>query len=191
MSDQPETSGADRQANRHLLLPRERPDEQQIADIGAGDEQYRQHDDERDGQRRQQSARVVERGLPQREEPDAAAAIGLGEIRFEAAGDGRHFGLRLLDRHTRFEPDEAFDPARAAILELVDSGVELRLHRRRNPELKRVTDEGAVKPFRRHADDRVRQAVEHLSLADDSGIAVEPFLPHLIADDGDRMRAAA
>ena len=78
-----------------------------------------------------------------------------------------------------FKPRETFNPARAAILQLVSAGIEIFLHRRRNPELKRVSHEGSIESFRRDADNRVLHAVEHLRLADNGRIAVVALLPGL------------
>ena len=190
MPDEPRAPDAEREANRHLLLPREPAQQKQIADVGARNQEDRDDDDERDAERRQKRARVVERRLPERVQPDAAAAVRLRVLGLETRRDARHLRLRLLDRHAGLEPQVAFDPAGAAILELVDAGVELPLHRGRHPELKRVADERAVEALRRHADDRVRQAGEHLRFADDVGIAAEAVLPRLVADHRHRMRVA-
>src|SRR5206468_4618273 len=75
-------------------------------------------------------------------------------------------------------------------LEPVGATVELRLHRRRNPELKGVSDKRAVKPVGSDTDDRMRQTREHLRLADDVRVAMKPVLPHLVTDHGHRMRIA-
>src|SRR5262249_43252347 len=76
-------------------------------------------------------------------------------------------------------------------LELVGAAIELPLHRCRNPELKRIADEGAVKAVGSDTDDRVGKTREHLRLADDIRVGVKPLLPHLIADDRDGMGIAA
>ena len=188
--DEPHPAGADRHADRHFLLARQRPQEQEVADVGAGDEQHGDDHAERDGERRQHRTGVVKGRLPQRIQLDAAAAVGLRIGVLESAGDPRQFCLCLLDRDAGLQAYEALDPSRAAILEFVDAAIELRLHRRGHPELERVADERAVETLRRHTDDGVRHAGEHLRSADDGRIAVEPLLPHLIADDSYRMRVA-
>ena len=71
LRDQPSASGAERQAHRHFLLARERSREQQVADVGARDEQHeadrREQDDQRPlgvaDQRVAQRHRVVARAL--------------------------------------------------------------------------------------------------------------------------------
>ena len=53
---QPAASGADRQPDRHLMPAPEGPDQQQIADVRARDEEHRNHHGERDSKRREQRA---------------------------------------------------------------------------------------------------------------------------------------
>src|SRR5262249_20054585 len=95
------------------------------------------------------------------------------------------------DRDARLEKCEAFNPSLAAILELVSAARVYLLHRSRHPEVKRVPDEGAVKPFRRYTNDRVIHAIESLLAANNGRIAVIAFLPCVIADHDYRMRIAA
>jgi len=56
------------------MSSRERSDEQQIADIRTRDEEHKTSYHERDSERRKQSARAIEWGLPQRKQLDAAPA---------------------------------------------------------------------------------------------------------------------
>src|SRR5207244_11451129 len=97
-------------------------------------------------------------------------------------------GWRVTDRAAAIHQNEPFNPPCAAILELRGTGIELRLHRCRNPELKCVPDKGAVKPVGRDTDDGMRQTCEHLRLADDIRVAMKPVLQHLIAYKGNWMR---
>src|SRR5438045_2902084 len=109
-------------------------------------------------------------------------------VGLESLSQGRDLGLGLLESHPGFEPREPFDPASTAIVELVAPWIERRLHRRRYPELHRVSDERSKKSVWCDADDHVRHAVVCLRLADDRRIAAEAFLPFAIADHGDGMR---
>ena len=173
------------------MASRQRPDQQQIADVRARDEEHGDHHRERDAERGEQRPRVVEGGLPQREQLDASTAVRLRIVGFQSLRDRRDLRLRLLGRHPGLEPHESFDPAGAAVLQLVYAAVELRLHRHGHPELERIAHEGSVKSFWRDADNRVRQTGEHLCLPDDRWIAVEAFLPHLVTDYRHRMRIAS
>src|SRR5262249_595149 len=91
----------------------------------------------------------------------------------------------LLDAH------EWFDPSCAAVLQLVPARVEPLLHRERNPELPFVSHERTVEALRRHADNGVRHAIEHLGAADPAAIASKALFPHSVTDHHHRMRVAA
>ncbi len=89
----------------------------------------------------------------------------------------------------RFEKCISFDPTRSAVFQLV-TGVESLLHRDRNPKTEGISDEGAVKFFRRDADDRVLNPVEILRSADDVRIAAVTILPRPVSDHRHGMRLA-
>ena len=95
----------------------------------------------------------------------------------------------LLTRYARFKKCVAFDPTRTPIFQLV-TGVECLLHGDRHPKTEVISDEGAVKFFRRDADDCVLNAIQHLRSADDVGIAAVTILPGLITEHGHWMRVA-
>src|SRR5262249_17985201 len=103
----------------------------------------------------------------------------------------RDLGLGLRPGDAWLESDESLDPARAPILQLVSGRVEQLLHRGRDPELHRPAHESSVEVPRSNADDRVRQAIEQLSLAYYTRISVESLFPQLITDHRDRVRVAS
>ena len=98
--------------------------------------------------------------------------------------------MRLRESHARLEPYVTFNPARAAIFQLVPVLLERFFHRDGNPKLHLPSDEGPIKALRRDADNRVYYAVEPLRFSNDFGIAVEASLPELIADDRYRVCVA-
>ena len=57
------------------MTSNKRPDQQQIADVGAGNEQDKRDYGNHNLERGQQFAGMVEWGLPQRPQPDAAPAV--------------------------------------------------------------------------------------------------------------------
>src|SRR5580704_7809836 len=171
------------------MTAREGAHQEQIADVGAGDEQDEGDDGEHDFQSGQKGAGVVEGRLPQRPESNGPAAISGGILGLEAAGDCGEFLLSLGEGYAGLEACVGFDPARAAIFKLVAAGLEDVLHGSGHPEVHAPTDEGAVKAFGGDADDGVHYAVEALRLADDLRITAEAPLPELVADYGDGMRA--
>ena len=176
---------------RHFVAAGKGPDQQQVADIRAGDEKNKRHHREHDLERGKQSAGIIERGLPQRPQPEAAPAVRGWVVGFQAGCDGRDFLLRLRARDARLESYIGFDPARAAVFEFISAAFEGFFHGCRNPEMHRPAYEGSVKSFRRDADDGVRNVIEPLRLADDLWIAFEAVAPKLIADDRDGMSVAS
>ena len=116
-------------------------------------------------------------------------AIRFRIIFFQPLRNCVKLSVRLLARNARFKKCVAFDPTRTPIFQLV-TGVECLLHGNRHPKTEVISDEGAVKFFRRDADDRVLNPVEILRSADDIRIATVTILPGLITDHGHWMRVA-
>ncbi len=81
-------AGADGDAHGHFMAAGERSDQEQIADVGAGDEEHKNDHGEHDAESGEQRAGVVERRLPKRPEFDVATAVGGGEIGFQTLRDG-------------------------------------------------------------------------------------------------------
>src|SRR5205807_6010089 len=96
--------------------------------------------------------------------------------------------ISLLTRHAGFEKGVAFDPTRAPVFQLVTGRVERLLHGGRHPKAERIANKGAVKFFRRDADDRVLNPIKDLSSANDVRIAAIAIFPRLITDHRDWMR---
>src|ERR1700747_3773240 len=65
-----------------------------------------------------------------------------------------------------------FNPAHAAIFELISAGLEDVLHRNRHPEVHAPADKSAVKALGCNADDGVHDTVKALRFADDLRIAM-------------------
>ena len=61
---EPATVGTDRDANGHFMAARERPDEQQVADVGTGNQENKNHYGEHDAEGWKESAGIVEWRLP-------------------------------------------------------------------------------------------------------------------------------
>src|SRR6266481_3269947 len=61
---QPASTRTDSEPDGHLMPSRERLDQQEIADVGAGDQQDKNDHDEHDFESGEQSARIVEWRLP-------------------------------------------------------------------------------------------------------------------------------
>src|SRR5262249_9145393 len=144
--------------------------------------------DERDRQGRHQCVHRVERRLPERLQHDAAAAVRRRKLWLQPSGNRRELRLRLLPADARLHANETLNPVRAAVVELVPTWIADRPHRRWHPELELISDERAVKPFGRDADDGVQHAVQTDRAPESSRIIGELALPELMADDDDGMR---
>ena len=191
LAKQAGAAGADGEAEGHFVAAAEGADKKEIGDVGAGDEEDEGDDDDHDLEGGEQSARVVERRLPEGPEAQAAATIGGGVVGCEARGDGGNFLLGLGAGDSGLEAHIGFSPARAAVFEFVSAGFEGLLHRGGNPELHGPADEGSVEAWWGDSDDGVRNVVEALHFSDDVRIGVEAAMPELVADDDDGMGVAA
>src|SRR5262245_66604708 len=69
------------------------------------------------------------------------------------------------------------------------AGRQLRLHRQRYPQVRRLADRRAEELFWSDADNGVSDLVDRDGLADRRRIAAKLALPPGVAYDGDRMRA--
>ena len=90
LTEQPPAARAERGADRHFLLPLQRPREQQIRDVRADDHQHEEHRPEQHEQRRPQ-LRADER-VGERDQVDAPV-LHLRILLADARGDGIHLGL--------------------------------------------------------------------------------------------------
>jgi hypothetical protein len=108
---------------------------------------------------------------------DAAPAVGCRIVSFEAFRRGGDFFLRLAESDAGLKPHVGFDPARAAIFQLVAATFKGFFHGCGNPELHGPAHKGSIKTWRRDTDDGVNHTIEALRFADDLRIALESALP--------------
>jgi len=93
-------SRAERDAHRHLLLPRRRPRQQQVRDVAAADQQH-QHDGGK--QDEQRGADVQHQLAVQRPHAGAMSLAHRRQFRRDARGNRVHLALRGLDGETRLQ----------------------------------------------------------------------------------------
>ena len=169
------------------MASNKRPDQQQIADVGAGDEQDKCDHGNHNLESGQQFAGMVEWGLPQRPQPHAAPTVGGRIARLQSCRHGGDLLLCLWLTDAGFQAHIGFDPSRTAVLELVTSPIEGFLHRYWHPKLDRPAYEGPIESLWCHANDGVGHIVQALRLADDLPVAFKAIAPQLIADNYNGM----
>ena len=171
---EPPLAGAECGAHRHFLLTCDRPDEQQVRDVGARDQE---HDAGRAEQNPQRLTRTLRQHLLQRHGEEAVAIVRV--VARHLAAELLEAGARLLAADALPQPaddDQKVAAARARI-----DGPGERNPRVHTPHL--GVDRG------RDADDGVRVAVDGQRRSDQRGAAAESALPQLLADD-DHLRPA-
>ena len=100
LRDQTPPVGADGDPHGHLASSSGGPGQQQIGDIGAGDEQDEKH---RSGHDEERGGHLAVVGRVQRLNLDTPALVGIGILRRQGGGQRVHAGLRLLHADARLE----------------------------------------------------------------------------------------
>ena len=165
LADQPGAAGAEGQPYGDLALPRRRPRQQQVAEIGAGDQQHQRRGAEQDEQRigevaeRRRARRRRLRHQPLIEHVPARRLVGDPAV---VAGqpllkDDVGVGLCRARRHAVAQPAERVQPhhllqAPRPVVQPGAAGQDGALHRQRHPRVRLLADRLAGEPARRDAD---------------------------------------
>jgi hypothetical protein len=193
-------AGAEREANRHLLLARGAARQQQVGDVRARDQQHQtDHAHQHENRRRELLtqigssflARAQEQVLADEALAEALRRVGdlLELLLVDLPVDHVHRRFRLLRRHARLQPRHDRQPAAAAVLQVVPGRRHLRLHHHRHEHVGAFADDDAVEARRRDADDRHRLAVERHAAVEDRRVAIEAPRPVAVGEDDHRMSA--
>ena len=194
--------GTQRQADSDLALAHERAGDQQVGDVGAGDEQ-----DEPDHAHQHEQGRgevVAQAGEACRcrfdeQSPlhELLARVGgpvlRGRQRLLVLTDLREEPLQRrlggVDRVARLQPGEDLDPPGAPIVHVHPRPVRRHhvLHQDRDADLRRLRRIDAGESCRGDTDHGHRVVVDPDRLADDRRIACEPADPVVVAQDDDRV----
>ena len=173
-------AGSERRPHGELALPRGAGGQQQVGQVGAGDEQ---HDADGRSEHQQAAPRASHHRLEQRRHPHRLAVVAGRELLLQPGGDGGEVGARLVERRRRRQPAHAADEVPAAI----GGG-------RVEPERQEDVG-GAVRVLldvaiarRQHADHGVGLRVHPHRPADDAGRAGEAPPPEPVTDERDRRR---
>ena len=191
LPQQAAASGAERQPDRDLPPAGGGAREQQVRDIGAGDEQYQAHDGHEDQERRPELLANAAPPFGARVQYDLALPKESGEVRPDG-GAGLADGLLVRDVRSlrRLRQGHARLPARHHV---EPEGVLHREARRarsqpvacheRNEDIGRFADFDTEETFRGDTDHCERQSVQQHGPSGDRGIAAETRLPEPVADD--------
>ena len=178
LADEAAAGGAERAAHRHLAFARRRAREQQVGDVGAGDQQ-----DEADGAEKHQHglADVADHRLVERDRGEVEPLVAVRILRGEALADGLHLGSDVLEWNARLGPADGSEVPRAAL-----AGGEVRVVGDRHPD----DPAGRVgEALRHHPHDLGRYAVDRDLLPDRVVAAAEALAPQPVADDRDLAAA--
>ena len=102
-SDEPASTRTEGVPNAELALSCRRPNEQQIRDIGAGDEQY---EADRREQYEQRRAHAADELVAEREDPYGPAGVEVGILLGNLRGDRVQIGFGLLARDPIIQPPD-------------------------------------------------------------------------------------
>jgi hypothetical protein len=177
------------------------PGEEQVGDVGAGDDQHDAGDREEQDERR--AGLAVKRALaapprleddllgPEQGHPRLAQSflegrLDLVEDRSVGAVDS---GRGALERDPGREAGKDVSPVGAPVLEVLrgEVGLEGAAHRERDEDVRLRAEGGAVEAARCHADDGDELAVDHDRRVQDPGIGTELATPEAVRDDRHRV----
>ena len=194
---------ADRQPQRRLAAPRDRAREQQVGDVGAGDQQHQSAHAEQDAQaaavllphdadaaaRRHDRDHLPRQALDHVRHPVRRIARVVLHPLAQDAGEPR---ADAVGRRAGREPADHAQPRGDRLAQERRVAVDQRLLVQRNPQIGRIAAQRlAEEPGRRHADDRERMPLDDERGADDRRIAAVGALPDVMAHHDDRRRRRA
>ena len=173
LPDEPAAAGAEGRADGDLASAVGGAREQEVADVGGGDEEHESHRAEQDQERGLDVARVARGdGGGGRAPPALVLRIGAGK----GGGDPRHRRRGLRDRHARLEPADHPDEPRPGV------GGGRAFEHEGGPHL---GASGMDEAGRHHAHDGVALVVEGDRAPDHAGIGAEFPTPQRIGEDHD------
>ena len=139
LAHQAQPAGPHRQADGNLLAPRRGACQEEVGDVGAGDQQDQTDDGHQEaaGHDEKTPEVRVDRRLGDREKDGTPPAVGGGILLLQALGDRLDGGVRLLDRHARLETGDGIEQQGAAVVVVLglEAGQDLRVHGERYPQL--------------------------------------------------------
>ena len=180
LHNQPAATGPYCEPHRDLLLPRGGACEQQVGEIGAGDQQHqadRRENDGADAEYRQTALRQVHQGGLVDDESGGAPGLLLVDV----SGDNGKIGTRGGKARIRLQSAGDFQPAQVVLVQVLITRQPLLLHGDGSPD-GRAEEARAGEALGRHTDDGERHTIQHNGLSQDCGLACKIALPEVVAD---------
>ena len=165
LPDDGAAGGAHRGPHGQLALARAAARQQQVGDVGAGDQQQ-----EPDGSQQQPQpllGRVADEVVAEGLDTDGPPGFGRRALALDRRAEGHHARVRLGDGDAVFQPAHHVEPVVPAFQLLGREG-------QRQPQLVLLVIGGT---FAQHADDGVRLAVEPHRAPKDAAVAGKAVLP--------------
>ena len=174
LPEQAQSAGAERAPHGHLALTYSGPSEQQVCDVGAGDEEH-----EPDGTEQHQhgASNVADDCLVQRPRREIESFVAIGILAGQLLADCLHLGDHLFDRHARLRSSDDIQVPRPSLRRGEIFGL-----------FERHPDDaagGIRKTFRHDSHDLCRHAIEGDHLADGPARTAESLLPQSIRQHRD------
>ena len=169
---------AERQAHGNFAPPTRSAREQQVGNVGAGNEEHEADSSDQDEKR---GTRLPRKLFPQRHRKRADFCVRRRILLLQLLGDGSQVGIRDFERHTGFQSSDDLQMVIPVVREL------RRRELHRGPQLRIAV--GKLKTTRHHADHVVFLVVQPDLLADDLWIAAKPAPEKSLAQDNYAGRA--
>jgi hypothetical protein len=193
-----EAARPQRQAHADFLPPGGGARQQQVGEVGTGDQQHQPHHRHQHQQRLggflTQAGRAFAAGmdldpLVQDFTPPFGGEVRPGQGFQVLLEDDADVGLRLPDRHARLEPRSDVQPhdllgAARIVAQPLPAGLHQRLHHHGEIYRRGRPDRLAEKPGRQDADDGEPGLARGERAAEHRGVAVETVAPEVVAQDG-------
>ena len=154
------------------LLSREAAGEEEVRQVGAGDQQQQAAGDR---ERREDGPEFAHHVLEERDRPSAPAPVGVRPLAGQRRGDRRELLVSRGQGAARAEPSHDVEVVAPA----VERG---RRQGERRPDLRRLEREGEAR--RQDADDLIPRAAELERPAEHGGRGGEPAVPVAVAEEG-------
>ena len=184
LADDSPAAGAHGLADSHFAAASNGANEQQVCDIGAGEQQQRSGKREKHGQGSIHVDVGAEGGTPERVGRDhVGPAMLIGKARDEALHEDVQLAVRLRVIDARRELAQNIEPESVALVDAVGTP-DLLVHSQRDPNIGTKARGASLKAFGGDADDRIWMEIDLNCLSDDCGIAAVALLPEIVGKDG-------